>query len=222
MVGFPAGDFFVSLKNSTSASTSINLKLCQQMLKKLEQLDQQCFLFLNSLHNPCWDKVMYWVTDDTFFWIPFYILLTVLIARIFKWQTIYILLAIAVVITLCDQFSSMLIKPWVQRLRPCHDPNIQHLVHLVDGCGGMYGFISSHAANTFGLSMFLWLLLKRHYQFIAFLFFWAALVSYSRIYVGVHYPADILLGALSGIVFAWSIYQLYTYLRVLGNKYQKG
>ncbi|MCG8340358.1 MAG: phosphatase PAP2 family protein [Cytophagales bacterium] len=192
------------------------------MLEKLEQLDQQLFLFLNSLHNPCWDKIMYWVTEDTFFWIPFYILLIVLIARIFKWQTIYILMAIAVVITLCDQFSSTLIKPWVQRLRPCHNPNIQHLVHIVDDCGGMYGFISSHAANTFGLSMFLWLLLKSRYQFTGLLFFWAALVSYSRIYVGVHYPADIILGALSGIVFAWGIYQLYTYLLVLCNKYQKG
>ena len=193
------------------------------MLEKLVQLDQQLFLFLNRLHNPFWDKVMYWVTEGTFFWIPFYILLIVLVARIFKWQTIYILMAIAVVITLCDQFSSTLIKPWVQRLRPCHEPSIQHLVHLVGDCGGMYGFISSHAANTFGLSMFLWLLLKSRYQLIGLLFFWAALVSYSRIYVGVHYPADIILGALSGIVFAWRIYQLYTYyLLTLYNKYQKG
>lgn len=111
---------------------------------------------------------------------------------------------IVVLVILCaDQFSVHFFKNVFLRYRPCHNLAIADLVHVVDGCGGKYGFVSSHATNTFGLAVYLGLILKPHikWMFIALLA-WATLVSYSRVYVGVHYPADILGGAILGSLIA--------------------
>jgi undecaprenyl-diphosphatase len=95
-------------------------------------------------------------------------------------------------------------KPYFLRLRPTHDPELQDIVHTVNNYkGGLYGFASSHAANTFGVAMFLWLLLKPKYPWVVFLFLWATLVTYTRIYLGVHFPGDIVVGGLIGIGFGW-------------------
>lgn len=95
------------------------------------------------------------------------------------------------------------------RLRPCHNPEIASLVHLVDGCGGQYGFLSSHATNSFALAWFTGLLYKRHYKYtLSLMLIWAALVSYSRIYVGVHYLGDILCGAILGSTVGILVYYL--------------
>lgn len=103
----------------------------------------------------------------------------------------------------------MAFKDVFERLRPCHNPNIASLVHVVDGCGGKYGFVSSHASNSFALALFIGLLLRKHYKyFLPLMVFWAALVSYSRIYVGVHYPADILGGAILGSLIGIFVYWL--------------
>jgi undecaprenyl-diphosphatase len=177
----------------------------------MKKIDQHFFLFLNGHHTDAWDKVAYWVSHP-FFWIPLYIFLIYLLTQVLQKKTWIILLLIAILITLGDQFSSTLIKPWVQRLRPCEDPDIQHLVHIVGHYAGKHGFISSHATNTFALAMLLWLLLRAHYRFIFLLFFWAAGVSYARVYGGVHYPGDIVIGALTGILLAWLIYKFYLYL----------
>jgi undecaprenyl-diphosphatase len=128
-----------------------------------------------------------------------------------------VLLSIAILITICDQFASGLIKPCIQRLRPCFDLSIQSIVHVVGKHHGLYGFISSHAANTFGLATFVWLLYRSHYCFL--LLIWASIVSYARIYGGVHYPGDILLGAFSGVGWACTIYTFYRFYR---NKYEVG
>ena len=108
-----------------------------------------------------------------------------------------------------DRISVMAFKDVFQRFRPCHNPDIANLVHLVDGCGGKFGFVSSHAANSFALALFTGLLLRKHYKYILpIMLFWAALVSYSRIYVGVHYPGDILGGAILGTVIGIFVYWL--------------
>lgn len=108
-----------------------------------------------------------------------------------------------------DRISVMAFKDVFQRFRPCHNPDIASLVHLVDGCGGKFGFVSSHAANSFALALFTGLLLRKHYKYILpIMLFWAALVSYSRIYVGVHYPGDILGGAILGTVIGIFVYWL--------------
>ena len=109
-----------------------------------------------------------------------------------------------------DQFTSGLMKPFFERLRPSHEPALEGMVHMVSGySGGKYGFASSHAANTFGIAMFLSCLLKVEKPWINWLFLWAALVSYTRIYLGVHYPGDIIVGALIGVAFGWLVFKLY-------------
>lgn len=114
---------------------------------------------------------------------------------------ILILLAVIILIVLSDQASVILFKETFKRLRPCHNPQIADLVHLVNGCGGKYGFVSSHAANTFALASFMGLVLKKHIPFILIgLLCWAIVVSYSRVYVGVHYVSDVFVGALLGML----------------------
>lgn len=175
------------------------------MFETLKEWDQQLLLELNSQHNSFFDEAMFWASHK-FFWIPFYMLLVYLIIRKAGWNTVYVLVAIALVITFADRFTSGFMKPFFERPRPCHDPLIGHLVHTFNKCGGRYGFASSHAANVFGLAAFLWLQLRRWYSWIWLIFIWAMLVSYSRVYLGVHYPGDITVGALVGMFFGWLVY----------------
>lgn len=165
-------------------------------------------LWLNSLHLPWLDTAMILISHK-FFWIPFYLGLVVWLVREEKWQTVYLLISIALVITLADRFTSGFMKPFFERPRPCHDPEIGHLVRIVAGCGGRYGFASSHAANVFGLASFFWVLYGKRYKLMALLFPWAVLVSYSRVYLGAHYPTDITIGALVGSMSGWAICRLW-------------
>jgi undecaprenyl-diphosphatase len=166
------------------------------MIETLVRWDTQLFLFLNGLHAPFWDPVMLFISGKLT-WLPFYLILIYFIVRKHKWQSVWWLLAIALVVTATDQVSATFFKNAFQRLRPCHNPDLQGLIHLVGGCGGQYGFVSSHAANTFGVAVFLSFLFNHRWATIGLLV-WAAIVSYSRIYLGVHYPADVLGGALVG------------------------
>lgn len=171
------------------------------MLEDLKQFDTELFLAINGKHNAFFDTIMYWASDKLF-WFPFYAVLLFFLFRVYKKFAIYILLAITVTITLCDQTASGLLKNLVKRLRPSHEPTLAGLVHLSEaGPGGKYGFVSSHSANAFGLVTFLFFLLPAKYNWLKIiLLFWALLVSYSRIYNGVHYPFDILGGALVGVL----------------------
>ncbi|MGK9119241.1 phosphatase PAP2 family protein [Olivibacter sp. LS-1] len=173
----------------------------KSMLEDLKQFDTELFLAINGKHNAFFDTIMYWASDKLF-WIPFYAVIVFFLVRIYKKFTIYILLAITVTITLCDQTASGLLKNLVKRFRPSHEPTLAGLVHLSEaGPGGKYGFVSSHSANAFGLVTFLFFLLPAKYNWLKIiLLFWALLVSYSRIYNGVHYPFDILGGAVVGVL----------------------
>lgn len=180
------------------------------MLEKLNALDTQVFLFLNGKHNAFFDPIMYWASDKLF-WFPFYAVLIFLLIRWFRKKSILILVCTAVLITLSDQLASHLIKNLVKRLRPSREPLLAGLVHLSKaGRGGMYGFVSSHAANSFALVVFLCLILDRKYRWLkGILICWALLVSYSRVYVGVHYPGDVFCGGLLGAGLGWLVSVIY-------------
>jgi undecaprenyl-diphosphatase len=179
----------------------------------LKNIDTELFLYLNGKHNCFFDVLMYW-TSKEWTWIPLYVLLFYLIYKSESGHTIHVLLSVAVLITISDQLSVHLFKNVFLRYRPTHHLLIGSLVHTVNGYrGGMYGFVSSHAANTFALATLIGLILRKHYRYITtYMFIWAGFVSYSRIYLGVHYPADVAAGALLGSGLAFLVYKLYIYL----------
>lgn len=182
------------------------------MIEQIDQWDKNLMLWLNSRHLPWLDVVMQ-MASHKHFWIPLYIGLVAWMIWKERWQTVYLLVAVALVITLADRFTSGFMKPYFERPRPCHSPDIGHLLRVVGGCGGKYGFASSHAANVFGLAAFFWTLFGRYSKAFALLLPWAVLVSYSRIYLGVHYPTDITIGALVGIFSGWGIAVLWLWLQ---------
>lgn len=175
---------------------------------RLEHLDQRLFLFLNGLNASWLDPVMGLISGK-WTWVPFYALLLFWLYTLYGRHLWKLILAIVLLIVMTDRISSGVFKPWVQRDRPCHTLAIQAQIHTVDGCGGQWGFMSSHAANVFGFSMLLWLALHRRRPAIAWMFAWAVLVSYSRIYVGAHYPLDILAGFGLGAICAFLVHWLF-------------
>jgi undecaprenyl-diphosphatase len=176
-------------------------------LEQIKHWEYEFFLWLNSHHNLFWDWAMYW-TSHRFTWIPLYLVLIGFIVWVEKrnsWKNIiFLILAVG----LSDRFTSGLMKPYFERFRPCHNPEIMNLLHLVGDCGGLYGFASSHAANSFALAMGFWLSYRSRNNYIFSLFIWAAFVAYSRVYNGVHYPTDIAIGALVGILISLILYNL--------------
>ena len=171
----------------------------------LIHIDERWFYQINQSGTVFWDPVMLFVTHKLS-WIPLYALIVYAIIKKYHLHSVWVLLIIGLVITLCDMGSVHLFKNTFERLRPCHAMENVRLV--TEGCGGQFGFISSHASNVFGLTMILGQVFKNRWMFIG-LFFWASLVSFSRIYVGVHYPFDVLAGMLWGTFVALSCYSIY-------------
>ncbi len=172
-----------------------------------EHVDQQIFLFLNSMNSPFLDTVMYTISR-IIIWIPLYLAILIYLLLRYKRKFIIIILFIIVAVTLTDQFA-LLIKNSVDRLRPCHEPALSGLVHLVNGkCGGLYGFVSSHAANSFNVALISLLFIRKRWYTISIII-WAVIVGYSRIYLGVHYPGDVICGSILGALTGWGVYSLY-------------
>jgi len=178
------------------------------VIEAIKELDQQLFLFLNSLNHPALDQAVYLMTDQLF-WIPAYLVMLWMVYKSYGWKTmLWSLAGVAVAITLADRMSVELFKNVFERYRPSHNLDIGDLIHTVNNYrGGKYGFVSSHAANSFAVATFIFLVIRQGFPRTAWwVFLWAALFSYTRIYLGVHYPADIACGALLGIAIGQVVY----------------
>ena len=179
----------------------------------LLEFDRKAFLFLNSKHSPLWDDLMWWASDKMV-WIPICVILLInIIVKELPYRFIFTILFVAIAVTLSDQISGFL-KWFFERPRPTHDSAllnghpIKALVHTVNNYrGGNYGFVSSHAANAFCIFTFLASQFKS-IKWGLFLFACALIISYSRIYLGVHYPLDIICGAIVGILAGTQCYIL--------------
>jgi undecaprenyl-diphosphatase len=188
------------------------------MIEQLKDWDQQFLLFLNSFHVSWLDPVMLLITR-TEFWIPLYAFLIFLIFRNYKKDAWLVLAGVVITVVLADQITSSIMKPYFQRLRPSQEPALQGILHIVNGYrGGLYGFASSHAANTTGVAFFMFLLFRDTYKWMGLIFLWAFIMSYTRIYLGVHYPGDILTGAVVGLLSGYSGYRFYLWLKVKVKK----
>jgi undecaprenyl-diphosphatase len=170
------------------------------MLERELQWEKELFFFLNGSESVFWDN-FFWIYSCKWTWIPFYLFFLFVFCYKQDWKTIVrILLSITLVIVLCDQVASGICKPFFHRFRPTHHPDFQDQVDIVMGYrGGRYGFISSHAANAFGLAAFT-ALLFRNRLFTGMILLFALLNAYSRIYLGLHFISDVVAGALAGVL----------------------
>lgn len=174
------------------------------MIDFLNSLDTTIFLFINGLHNPFLDKFMF-VFSSKWVWVPMYAMLLFILFRTFGLKkTLVYVGALGMALLLADQMCATVIRPLVERMRPSNPDNpLSQFVHIVnDYRGGRYGFPSCHASNSFALAGFIALLMRRHYV-SSLLLVWAVLNSYSRVYLGVHYPGDLFVGACLGLLFAF-------------------
>ena len=189
------------------------------MLEKLENIDRTLFLFINGLHTPIIDIIMVYVSSITL-WIPLFLFFLFYAYKNGKWPLVIIsILGIALCILLADRISVMAFKDVFLRYRPSRNLDLKDSVHLLPELkgflyntkgnlytGGWYGFVSSHAANFFAITTFLVAIFSPFSKGWYWLFLWAALIAYSRIYLGVHYPSDIAVGAMLGILIGSSVY----------------
>ena len=189
-------------------------------MEHIISLDTSLLLAINGWHSPIADKIMLFFSAIPV-WIPLYVIVAALMfwprwqtlksERIPVWMTALVcIIAIAIGFGFCDQASSF-IKESIQRFRPGHEPALEGLVRLLEGKGGNYGFVSGHAANSFGFATITSLIFRKK-PYTAAIFCWAAIVSYSRIYLAKHYPLDVICGAILGVAIAISIYLLLKYL----------
>lgn len=175
------------------------------MIETLDAIDKQWILALNNDYSSFWDMVMF-ATSQVMVWIPLYLSIVYVAIRSWRKEGWIIVISLVISVIVADQVASGLLKNWIARPRPTHDLAIGHLIVTVnDYIGGQYGFVSSHAANTFALALCSSLFFKR-WQYATSIFLWATLNAYSRVYLGVHYVGDVVGGMLVGLMVGWGVY----------------
>ena len=176
------------------------------MLEELLNLDRELFLYLNGLGTPIWDDFWIYLSRTlSFITIPIYMLAIFLSYRIFGTKNTLIILGATTLLLLTTEQLSVLFKQNIGRLRPCHDNIIKEIYRNVGNhCGGQYSYFSAHAANSSAFAVFFGNLLSKKFRgLFYFLLFWSLLVSYSRIYIGVHFPLDVITGLFFGILLGY-------------------
>ncbi len=177
------------------------------MIESLEHIDHQLLLFINGCHHP-WADLLMTAFSGNLIWIPLYFWCLVMLIKEKQHRVWLSLFFLILLISISDQTSVHLFKNTFQRYRPCHNLELKESLHLLEGaCKGKYGFVSSHAVNSFATATFLSLIVRKRGFYL--MFFWAFIVSYSRIYLGVHFPSDVVAGALLGIILAFAIFYFY-------------
>ncbi len=177
------------------------------MLEKILSLDTELFIYLNNLGSETYDGLWLFITKQ-FNWIPlFLVLLYVIFKKIGVKQTLYLLLFVAILLTITDQITN-LFKNGFQRLRPCNNTDINTFIRVVKKSKS-FSFFSGHAANTMAVATFIFFNFKNKIKYFSFLFLWPLIFAYSRIYLGLHYPIDILTGYLFGFIFGFLMFKIY-------------
>ena len=181
------------------------------IFQQIKDIDQALFHQINGIwHHPLLDSVLPW-TRHSNNWVPLYIGLLIWLGYQIGWKTLKWLLFVLINVGLTDQISSSVFKPFFHRLRPCNDPALLGITRLLlEQCAGGFSFTSSHAANHFGLAMFIfitWGITQQRYT--KFFFVWAGIIAFAQIYVGVHYPLDIIGGAIIGLVSGFTMAKAY-------------
>ena len=176
------------------------------MLDKILSLDQKLFVCLNSLGSETFDGFWLLVTKQTT-WIPFFLFLLYLVyTKLGTKQTLYLMLFVAVLLVFTDQTAN-LFKNGFQRLRPCNNPEINTFIRIVQSRTS-FSFFSGHASSSMGVATFLYLIFKKDFKYFWLLFLWPLIFAYSRIYLGLHYPLDIICGYLCGAIVGFFMFKL--------------
>lgn len=189
-----------------------------EVLNGIIEIDTDIFLSINQMHSTFFDHFMS-TYSGKWVWIPMYAAIWYVMLRNFHWKvTLLCMIGLALTITFADQVCATLMRPYVERLRPSNLNNpLSEMVHIVNGRrGGRFGFPSCHAANSFGPAFFIFFLFRKRWLTL-FMMAWALLTCYSRVYLGVHYPGDLLVGTLVGLTGAYLIYRLF--VKVSGHKH---
>jgi len=186
-------------------------------VQEIIQLDKEFFLFLNTMGTPAWDGFWGFISERSY-WIPLYILLLFLLYRNFGLRKTILILGLTLLMVLVTDQITNLFKDGFQRLRPCFTPEFEGLMRPV-GCErrGLFGFTSAHASNHFAVAILLGLIFRTKFKWMIYaLLIWAAFISYSRIYLGVHFPLDVICGGTMGLITGFGFYKLFVWIL---NKY---